>query len=75
MPAAAAPPADPGQPLIDTKFDFRTDTPAGLDPDTKSPRLRRYHQLLWSKPLPRGAVFELSDVHAYACLHHSLCAR
>lgn len=36
---------------IDTAFDFRTDTPPGRDPDSHSPTLRRYHQLLWSKPL------------------------
>jgi hypothetical protein len=43
---------------IDTTFDFRTDA-AGKDPDTYSPTLRRYHQLLWSKPLPGGVMFEL----------------
>ena len=45
--------------VIDITFDFRSDTPPGLDPDTYSPTLRRYHQLLWSKPLPSGAPFEL----------------
>jgi integrase len=40
--------------MIDTTFDFRSDTPPGLDPDTYSPTLRRYHRLLWSKPLPSG---------------------
>lgn len=44
--------------VIDTTFDFRTDA-AGKDPDTYSPTLRRYHQLLWSKPLPSGVRFEL----------------
>ena len=49
---------------IDTNFDFTTDTPkfwdnfwnnndgfgAGSnDPDKKSPTLRNYHQILWSK--------------------------
>ena len=43
---------------IDITFDFRTDA-AGRDPDTYSPTLCRYHQLLWSKPLPSGVVFEL----------------
>ena len=37
-------------PLIDIAFDFRSDTPAGKDPDAVSPTLRRYHQHLWSKP-------------------------
>ena len=44
---------------IDITFDFRSDTPPGKDPDARSPTLRRYHQLLWSKPLPSGAPFEL----------------
>ncbi len=44
--------------MIDTTFDFRADA-AGKDPDTYSPTLRRYHQLLWSKPLPSGVMFEL----------------
>jgi hypothetical protein len=44
--------------VIDTTFDFRTDA-AGKDPDTYSPTLCRYHQLLWSKPLPSGVVLEL----------------
>ena len=43
---------------IDTTFDFRTDA-NGKDPDTYSATLRRYHQLLWSKPLPDGVPFEL----------------
>ncbi len=44
--------------VIDTTFDFRTDA-AGKDPDTYSATLCRYHQLLWSKPLPNGVLFEL----------------
>lgn len=46
--------------IIDTSFDFRRDAPQG-DPDKYSPTLHRYHQLLWSKPLPSGAPFELED--------------
>ena len=45
--------------MIDINFDFRFDTPPGKDPDTFSPTLRTYHQLLWSKPLPGGLRFEL----------------
>jgi hypothetical protein len=45
--------------VINTNFDFRSDTPPGKDPDTWSPTLRRHHQLLWSKPLPSGEQFEL----------------
>lgn len=44
--------------LIDTTFDVRTDA-GGKDPDQHSPTLKRYHQLLWSKPLPSGATFDL----------------
>ena len=44
--------------LIDATFDVRADA-VGRDPDTYSATLRRYHQLLWSKPLPSGVLFEL----------------
>src|SRR5947209_2483769 len=44
--------------VIDTSFDVRTDA-RGRDPDSHSATLRRYHQLLWSKPLPDGTPFEL----------------
>lgn len=54
---------------IDTTFDFRTDA-AGRDPDAYSPTLRRYHRLLWSKPLPSGRAFQLDDTKAGAYLHH-----
>jgi len=47
--------------VIDITFDFRTDTPGRLDPDKYSPLLRKYHKLLWSKPLPGGKMFDLSD--------------
>ena len=46
---------------IDTDFDFRDDTPIGGDPDRYSPTLRSYHKLLWSKPLPSGAQFDVVD--------------
>jgi hypothetical protein len=46
--------------IIDTAFDFRSDSPRG-DPDKHSPTLHRYHQTLWSKPLPSGAPFDLED--------------
>ena len=55
--------------MIDTAFDFRTDAGAG-DPDTHSPTLRRYHRLLWSKPLPSGAAFDLDDATPGVYLHH-----
>lgn len=49
---------------IDTGFDLCADA-RGMDPDTHSPTLRRYHRLLWSKPLPDHASFDLDDR-----LHH-----
>ena len=55
--------------LIDTSFDFRTDA-GGRDPDRYSLGLRRYHRLLWSKPLPSGALFELDDTTPGWYLHH-----
>lgn len=55
---------------IDVTFDFRSDTPAGADPDARSPTLRSYHKLLWSKPLPCGVVFELDDTTPHVYLHH-----
>jgi hypothetical protein len=54
---------------IDTSFDFRTDA-SGKDPDTHSPTLRQYHKLLWSKPLPSGRPFYLSDATPGVYLHH-----
>lgn len=58
--------------LIDTSFDFRSDSPIGRDPDSHSPTLRRYHELLWSRPLPNGRLFELrTDVPGAYLLHES----
>lgn len=54
---------------IDITFDFRTDTPPGKDPDSLSPTLRKYHQLLWGKPLPSGLVFTLDNSGPFY-LHH-----
>jgi hypothetical protein len=55
--------------LMDTSSDFRTDS-RGRDPDQYSPTLRRYHKLLWSKPLPDGRRFDLNDTTPRAYLHH-----
>jgi Family of unknown function (DUF6994) len=59
--------------VIDITFDFRSDTPGygrpRADPDASSPTLRRYHQLIWSKPLPSGAPFEL-DIATPPYLHY-----
>lgn len=54
---------------IDTSFDFRADA-SGKDPDKYSPTLRRYHRLLWSRPLPCGKVFQLDDTQPGAYLYH-----
>jgi len=57
-------------PNLEVGFDMRADTPAGLDPDTYSPTLKRYHQLLWQKPLPSGEVFTLASGERQAYLVH-----
>jgi hypothetical protein len=55
---------------IDIAFDFRSDTPPGKDPDSRSPTLRSYHRLLWSKELPGGGLFDLSETTPRAYLYH-----
>lgn len=55
--------------MIDVTFDFRADA-GGKDPDISSPTLRRYHQLLWSKPLPGGQLFHLNANVPGVYLHH-----
>jgi hypothetical protein len=49
---------------------LRLHTPPGRDPDTLSPTLKQYHKLLWSKPLPSGALVELDDTTPGEYLHH-----
>lgn len=56
--------------FIDINFDFRADTPPGKDPDIYSATLRSYHKLLWSRPLPNGALFDLDDSRSDAYLYH-----
>lgn len=56
--------------MIDTTFNMYSDANGG-DPDATSPTLRRYHKLLWHKPLPSGAQFELRDDKPGHYLHHS----
>jgi len=46
--------------IIDTNFNFYSDARGG-DPDSTSPTLRKYHKILWSKPLPNGKTFDLCD--------------
>lgn len=61
--------------VIDTTFDFQSDTPKGFDPDKYSPTLHRYQQFLWSKPLPDGRPFELVDDRPVNYLVHDAGAR
>lgn len=56
--------------LIDTAFDFRSDTAPGKDPDTYSRTLGSYHRALWSKPLPNGKLFLLAASAPPVYLHH-----
>jgi len=55
--------------MIDTSYNFYTDARGG-DPDSTSPTLRKYHKILWSKPLPNGKIFELSENKSGVYLYH-----
>ena len=55
--------------MIDTKFNFYSDARSG-DPDSTSPTLRKYHKILWSKPLPNGKTFDLCDNKNGVYLYH-----
>lgn len=55
--------------MIDTTYDVRADA-NGKDPDSHSATLRRYHRLLWSKPLPTGHDFDLRDDRPGTYLYH-----
>ena len=55
--------------MIDISFNVYSDTPEGRDPDTWSPTLRKYHQILWNKRLPNGTIFSL-DLETRQLLHH-----
>lgn len=54
---------------IDITFNVYTDANGG-DPDNTSPTLRRYHKILWSKPLPNGQFFQLDNNKCGAYLFH-----
>ena len=56
--------------MIDTSFNMYSDANGG-DPDVTSPTLRRYHKLLWSKPLSSGDLFDLRDDKPGFYLFHS----
>ena len=55
--------------IVDTTFNVYSDARGG-DPDSTSPTLRKYHKLLWSKPLPNGRTFELYDNKRGVYLYH-----
>lgn len=55
--------------MISTTFNMYSDA-TGPDPDSSSPTLRRYHKLLWSRPLPCGDVFALHDDQPGCYLYH-----
>ena len=55
--------------IIDITFDFHADSHR-KDPDVFSPTLKKYHKILWSKPLPNGKLFNLQDNKAGRYLYH-----
>ena len=55
--------------LIDTNFNFYSDANGG-DPDSTSPTLRKYHKILWSKPLSNGKKLDLTESKSGAYLYH-----
>jgi hypothetical protein len=55
---------------IDISFNFYSDSD-GKDPDSYSPTLKKYHKLLWSKPLPSGKIFTLTDTDSSSYLTYS----
>lgn len=56
--------------IVDTTYNVYSDAQRG-DPDSTSPTLRKYHKLLWSKPLPNGKTFELSNNKNGVYLYHN----
>lgn len=56
-------------PDYDPEFDLRADAGGG-DPDSRSATLRRYHRLVWPKPLPDGTEFTLVDGGSRGYLRH-----
>ena len=56
--------------IIDTNFDFHTDSKGG-DPDIYSPTLKKYHQILWNKKLSNGKLFEFNKKTGAYIYHKS----
>ena len=55
--------------IIDITYNFYNDANGG-DPDITSPTLKKYHKILWSKILPNGKSFDLTDKQNDAYLYH-----
>ncbi len=55
---------------LDVTYDHRLDS-KGRDPDSHSPTLKLQHQLLWSKPLPDGTLFDLQPEPGMYLKHES----
>ena len=56
--------------IVDTTFNVYSDARGG-DPDSTSPTLRKYHKILWSKPLKSRSKFGLIDNKSGAYLYHN----
>lgn len=56
--------------VIDTTFNVYSDAQGG-DPDSTSPTLRSYHKILWSKSLPNGKTFVLTNNNGVYLYHNS----
>jgi len=56
--------------IFDVDYDHRLDS-KGNDPDTHSPTLKSQHQMLWTKPLPNGTIFELQPEPGKYLVHNS----
>ena len=48
---------------LDTTYDFWQSCPRGGDPDSRCHALRKYHQVLWGRPLPDGRMISLVDIY------------
>lgn len=55
--------------VIDITYNVFSDANGG-DPDSTSPTLQAYHKFLWTKPLPNGDIFELTDKKNGTYLYH-----
>ena len=56
--------------MVDVLYDVRSHIRAGADPDKHSQQLKQFHKTLWSKPLPNGTFFNLTDTESGAYLAH-----